>query len=149
MNELACTAMFLCLVGCGIPPFDDIIKKDGSPYERHTTDPVFHEYLDQLPLRSNVPIIFEKRDKGIAGTCTKWTDGYREIQIDKDYWEQIDEAHRLELLAHEIGHCDYDLEHNNEMSEDNCPMSIMYDTNFGNPCFDRYFDYYMEEIHGG
>lgn len=140
------SVMLGILIGCAVPSTKDVIRKK-PPYVVHETDPVFYEYLDKLPLKNNTPIIFSDRKEGVAGTCTMWSDGYREIQIDPKYWNKIDRSHRLQLIAHEIGHCDYDLDHDDSMSEDNCPMSAMNGTNFGGECFEKYFDYYMEEIY--
>lgn len=131
------------LVSCG--KIEDLIHKKGKPPQRHTTDPHFKYYTDQLQMTVNTPIIFGVLDSKIAGTCTKWSSGYREIKINREYWNKISESHRLELLAHELGHCDYNKPHNNT-TQDGCPVSVMYDTNFGDPCFSNNYNHYMNEF---
>jgi hypothetical protein len=99
-----------------------------------------------------VPIIFKARAVGIAGSCTTWSDGYKEIQIDPTYWDEMDRTYKLELLAHEVGHCDYGLDHNDGRFIDkdylDCPTSIMNSYNFGGDCFTKHFNTYMEEFNG-
>ena len=130
--------------GCGIKPFDDLIKKKGPSTDRHTTDPAFYKYVDILKangISTNTPVIFSKREDGVAGTCTKWTDGYKEIQIDPTYWNSLaggQESYRMQLLAHEFAHCDYGLEHDDREVDSNSPCysdSIMKSYNFGGTCF--------------
>ena len=143
--------ILLCLIllaSCGQGPLKDLFHKEGNPPQTNTTDPAFHEYIDQLPTGSRTSIIFGARAVGVAATCTKWSSGYKEIKVDRTYWNKISDLHRLELLAHEVGHCDYNLPHNNSLLASGCPVSIMYDTNFGGDCFDDNFDYYMEVIGG-
>ena len=128
----------LNLVSCS-QIIDDLIKKDGPAPRRNTSDPKFDKYLEILRsngISTNTPVIFSSRNSGIAGTCTIWSDGYREIQIDPNYWSRIGESYKIELLAHEFGHCDYNLGHDNSYGNGPCgPDSIMYDTNFGGSCF--------------
>lgn len=137
------------IISCG-HIINDLIYKKGSPRITRTTDIVFQKYLDQLPLSSHTPIVFEDKTNNIAGTCTSWSDGYSEIQIDRTYWNKINDMLRLELLAHEIGHCDYGLMHNDNLKPNGCPVSVMYSTNFneinGVNCFENDFNYYMEQF---
>jgi hypothetical protein len=140
--------LLLSLTGCGkILPFNDFIDGGDKPYDVATTDPVFYSYLEQLPMTVNTPIYFKDQEDGIAGTCWKWSSGYREIQIDRKYWNSASDSYRLELLAHEIGHCDYNLGHNDNLIVGKCGYeSVMYPYNFGGDCFTDNFDYYMREF---
>ncbi len=146
MKILLLLTLTLNLVGCGKNLLKDLFDHD-TPYNgtRHTTDPIFIDYLDQLDMSHHTPIIFNARGEGIAGTCTKW-DNYRVIEIDREYWDTRGDTYRLELLAHELGHCDYNLPHNNDTFLDNtltCPESVMMGINFGGSCWTNNFDHYM------
>jgi len=140
----------LLLVACGKEAYDDLIHEEHAPGEIRVTNYIFKSYLKRLPIKSITPIIFKVRPIGIAGTCSIWSNGYREISIDPNYWVNATDAARLEILAHEIGHCDYNLDHNNEVVIDKelgeCPASVMNDTNFSDPCFTKYFNSYMKEF---
>ena len=131
----------LVLVGCGIKPLDDLFNHDkGYTGTRHPTDLVFNSYLDILRsngISTNTSVIFSTRNEGIAGTCTIYTN-YRIIEIDKEYWENSTDTYRLELLAHEFGHCDYDLGHDDDETDSESPChadSIMNPYNWGGSCF--------------
>ncbi len=134
------------LLGCGSVSLRDMIYEDDDSTTIHTTNPVFHKYLDKLPIRTKTPVIFKTKKGNTAAVCAIRTDGYREIQVDPRYWSKYGDSDRLELLAHEIGHCDYDLPHNNNKMGNGCPLSVMHDTVFGDPCFSDYFDFYMTEF---
>lgn len=133
----------LTLVGCGKSALNDLIN-NYTEYEDqpHTTDPAFFEYIDWLDLDRSTPIIFNDREKGISGTCTTYTN-YKVIEIDPEYWDTATTNQRLELLAHEIGHCDYNLDHNTNILEDGCYESVMYPVNFGGYCWDKHEENYL------
>lgn len=146
--------LVLSYVSCGHNGalLNDLINDgEGGPDYTATTNPVFVEYLVELGLESTTPVIFSDLSKSKATTaavCVKWNSGHKEIRVRKNYWDTIDRKHRLSLLAHEIGHCDYDLDHNDEILEDGCPASIMASMNFGGSCFKKHYNYYMEEFNG-
>lgn len=139
------------LSGCSRGPLKDVFFRRGVPQHISTTDHAFYEYLDQLSMMSYTPIVFRSIEKeDTAATCDKWKSGYKEIRIDPEYWQKVDDSNRLALLAHEIGHCDYNLDHDDNLMVDEnyreCPVSVMNSTNFGDPCFTDNFYYYMAEF---
>jgi len=57
------------------------------------------------------------------GTCTKYISGRMHIRIDSGYWfNNLDESDKLQLIAHELEHCLYNIPHNN------IPSDYMYPT---------------------
>ena len=117
----------------------------GSNLIRRKTDARFNSYLKQLPMTHRTPIVFgDTGNKNWAGVCNKYKAAkYREIVISEKYWKKMTNNQRLELLAHELGHCDYDLDHNT-LRLNLCPASIMYPKVFGGSCFTDNFNEYMK-----
>jgi hypothetical protein len=136
----------LAITGCGtLLDLNDRFHRGVASDHRNTTDSTFQEYLDELGLTTDSVIIFKKQKDGIAGSCTTWSDGYKEVQIDPDYWNSYwtTRAEQLELIAHELGHCDLGLGHTTAKRSDGCAESVMYPSNFGNPCFDKHKSDYL------
>lgn len=143
------------LVSCG-KSAGDVIDGDGAPVPV-PTDSRFDSYVqsfeDEYGSKVTVPIVFKATERGHAGVCIKWTNGYREININKIYWDSINELQREQLIYHELGHCVLDLGH-----VDNhfwsfiwrCPVSIMRSWAFSSrevdKCYDREYNYYMNEL---
>ncbi len=98
----------------------------------------------------DIPIIFAQKDGDVIGACKIWSDGYRAIEIDPDYWNSgITNLHRRALIYHELGHCILDLPHNSNMItyySSKIPQSFMYPylmPAFANPDLQ---DYYVSEL---
>ena len=117
----------LLLVACGQP-------KAGDPRSINGVDSAFNEeiktYLDYKSefrgisgLSYDIPIQFGELDGDTVGLCTRWSNGYRQIVIDRSYWYSTSYQRRLSLIAHELGHCDLNLGHNPT------PNTIMYEYN--------------------
>lgn len=97
------------------------------------TDPVFLPYIKEYvgykgrSLNYDIPIQFSQLSGGKIGLCTRWDSGERQIQIDKTYWmSHEDEGIRLQLILHELGHCDLNRNHTSLMYADGQPRSIMF-----------------------
>lgn len=70
------------------------------------------------------------------GLCTSWSDGRREITIDKEYWDEQDDLGKEQLMYHELGHCAMNLSHDASLVLDpntnqNIEASIMNPYFFG------------------
>lgn len=81
----------------------------------------------------DIPIAFVKLEGNVVGLCTRWSNGYRQIQIDPDYWAIAPERFKVSLIFHELGHCDLNRDHSPYIS------SIMYFENRGSNDFDELF----------
>ena len=55
----------------------------------------------------NFPITFSAQNGNVVGVCKVWTDGYRQIEIDPTYWNNMNvpDSKRKALIYHELGHC--------------------------------------------
>lgn len=60
-----------------------------------------------------------------AAICYKQS-GKNIIIVEREFWEQYWPLTREYILAHEIGHCVLNREHNNKLHFDGSPVSIMY-----------------------
>jgi len=99
-----------------------------------------------------------------AGQCSKWTTWssddmnyvtYYEIHINKQWYSGANNIQRKQVLYHELAHCVLDKGHNDSMIALDfimCPKSIMNTHEFGPilavNCFEKYFEYYINEILG-
>lgn len=45
------------------------------------------------------------------GACIRYKNGSKQIVIHMNKWEELSDNERIWLVFHEIGHCDFDLEH--------------------------------------
>lgn len=83
----------------------------------------------------DIPMGFTDLPGDTVGVCYRWSNGYRQIQIDQDYWEnEASENERISLMAHELGHCDLNRNHSTDWN------SIMYEYNLGSINFYELFN---------
>jgi hypothetical protein len=94
-------------------------------------NPVFQPYVDEYlsykgySLDYDIPIQFSDLEDLTAGLCTRWSTGERQIQIDEYHWNYMNEGQRINLIAHELGHCDLNRDHILDI-RNGSPISIMY-----------------------
>lgn len=141
------------LASCG-KNLEDVILKDGKVNKKHTHED-FYPYLEEIsPYFNSVKssIIYETPDKSQTwvGICRKWNNSdYTEIAIDKNYWNLISHGAKLQLLLHELGHCELNKGHN-DVVENNCPNSVMRSYAFNqyeiDNCFLDNFENYIENL---
>lgn len=112
----------ISLVGCGgagkkVPHHS---PKTTTPYKYSIDDhnPLFDLYLKGFPNRTkDIPIVFV--DSMIyAGVCYQWSDGYAEIEINKEHWSSSSEPVRQWLIWHELSHCEHSIRHGNNHIDD-------------------------------
>ena len=132
----------LALSACApVPPIND-------PRTISGVDPIFQPYIDEYlsykgaPLNYYIPMQFSDLD-GSVGVCKRWSSGERQIQIDKTYWEYLDEGERYEVIAHELGHCDLNRDHVSSFANGR-PTSVMYPYLFS--LTSSTIAYYMSEL---
>lgn len=105
----------LFLTACGQPGFQ---TAPSDPRTIKGVDPVFAPYVNEYiahkgaGLYYDIPIQFAELNGNTVGVCTRWSTGERQIQIDREYWDNwLDEGERREVIAHELGHCDLNRGH--------------------------------------
>jgi len=71
-----------------------------------------------------------------------------EIDIDIKYWKRATPLERRSLIYHELTHCYCNsLFHTDDiMSNDSCPVSIMYPSAFDEQCLKQYWYEYMVDL---
>lgn len=73
----------------------------------------------------NYPIIFNFDDLGINGRCYHIKKVPMFITINSRNWGFLSKHKRIMLILHEIGHCTYNLEHNDAVFDNGCAKSLM------------------------
>lgn len=110
-------------------------------------DPQLAVYVQRfeqaLGKKTRFSIQFGKLDEGLVGVCIDYGDNV-EIKISDYHWPDLDEAHREEVMFHELGHCELGRGHVNGIANGR-PISVMYPMNFGDE-YAEHRDYYIKEL---
>jgi hypothetical protein len=96
------------------------------------------------------PMPWAPKGAEVIGMCTPLviSDLTPEIRINKKYWDSATDAQQYLLLAHELGHCEFWLMHDNKMLDDGCPASLMNSYLPDAECADLHFLDYAIEFYG-
>lgn len=128
MRHVFTIPFFLMLCACN-PGF----LAENDPRLIRGVDPVFDHYVTAYKtykgseLSYDIPIQFADLKDNTVGLCTRWSNGYRQIEIDRDYWKNVlTKGEKLNVIFHELGHCDLNRNHTTTLSSDGRPTSIMY-----------------------
>lgn len=134
----------IILIGCA-PSIDS--NHDGSI---SGIDPAFNscyqKFGQQFNMNVGIPIGFRPQSGFTVSECKTYSDGYKDIEVDPDFWASIDADTQCELIDHELGHCVFNRLHSRGILNDGCPASIMYPNVFGDPCFSLHLSEYMQEL---
>lgn len=130
----------MILTGCG--------KRDSKPVA--VVDEVLSPYLKRFEndigvYTAGINAVFGDTKAPIVGQCTTYSDGRRDIEIDKEFWDQSDDLAREELIYHELGHCAMGLGHDNSSLPDGCPKSIMNEYTLG-ACYGTHHGEYIADL---
>lgn len=125
----------LFLSACG----PQLVPQSPDPRTIAGVDPTFQPYIDLYMqtkgsgLRYDIPMAFAPQSGNTIGVCTRWTSGYRQIAIDPIYWNASTTtwAQRVNLIFHELGHCDLNRDHIETKLSSGWPTSLMYPMNYG------------------
>jgi hypothetical protein len=142
-------------VSCG-KQLSDFLNMGKTSHRKSVTDIRFEDQVikfeKEFNVRVDVPIVFDKLDSGKAGVCSKWADGYREIQINPEHWSSYSDLEQEQLIFHELGHCVFDLKHDDSfmVAKPSCPNSVMRSYMFSAyetlQCYSPERSHYMEDI---
>jgi hypothetical protein len=129
--------------------------------------------LQGITFHNDVSIGFTKLNMGDAVGLTTYGDigGWREIDLDIDFYNNSDSVIRTILLFHELSHAFCDREHdfsdgktypdpkdlwfvrrshktleNGYYPDDGCPLSILYPIVLEEPCFLSHYNDYVKEM---
>lgn len=75
-------------------------------------------------------------DEDIVGLCSHNPDKPNQIVIGQKMWEQADDLEKEFIFFHQLGHCQLELQHNDEKNADGVCVSIMRSRASG--CTDNY-----------
>lgn len=147
--------LFTCLgafQNCGIRNDFDVTSNRPNV----TTNPIFQPYISEFESYygasvAAVPIAFSKLEPTIAGVChylkvgngpIEW--GY--IEIDQEYWKEISEKQKIDLIFHELGHCVLGRDHVTPNGVEWCPKSFMNPSVMSDYCLENHYDDYIKEM---
>jgi len=149
--------LLFILSSCG--KIEDIIDhihdpKDKDPRANTVSNMVFDKYVSEFEYYYegkvvDIPINFSNLDEDIVGVCYTWTTGHREIEIDQEAWENLDEVRKYALIYHELGHCQLNRDHNDKKMKDGCKESLMNSFLLGEKCLIKHDSKYIDELFGG
>jgi hypothetical protein len=128
----------LLLVGCGRVGF----KYKDSPFIEPELNVYVYEFEETYNAQVPFDVVIEDiEDPNVAGRCIISNKTYKAI-IDKDFFETNKKNYWSihQVVFHELGHCYFFLDHNNNLNNDTYPVSIMYGYVFG------YTSYYKDNI---
>lgn len=132
----------LMLSGCG---------KGFKAINHGHVDPEFEQYVDKFLEIYNIPVIyvdlyFNEQTGNVIGVC-KIKGNDKNVEIDPEWWYRASDLDREILIFHELGHCVLGQhEHRDYTLSDGCPGSIMDEYHIGAYCYDKHYDYYIEEM---
>lgn len=74
---------------------------------------LFYAYAEDYgrPNLREVPFIFKDQEAGVAGTCLSGIGIGVQIELDPDVWQKMGWYQKVELVAHELGHCVLNRDH--------------------------------------
>lgn len=135
--------VFLLLVACGLP----------RHYESHIDfDPFKLKFEQETGVKVTVPIIYDRLDEETVALCEVFSDGYKLVRVNTLFWEEMGHGGKEETIYHELGHCQLNREHSDELTTTRLygyaiPNSIMYPYIFGDAGFYWIFrEHYVEEL---
>ena len=175
--------MLLFLSSCAKPPIKPV--KSAPEYSTEISDPqigsIYKEFMDlskrnNITFKNDVSIGFTKIDEGdVIGTCS-YRVTFREIDLDKEFWNRASWFSKTSLLFHELAHCYCNRDHDfgegtlypddsleyllqnlfkkttfnfykpEGYFEDGCPVSLMYPKLISDDCLRYHYNEYVEEM---
>lgn len=116
-------------------------------------DPDFKPYLQKVKILSKgnlhgkgLHINYTNTRPKALGTCYTWRN---EILINKKHWQTMTEYDRIQLIAHEVTHCQKGIKHIDGLTAWGCAKHYMHWQDTGEWCNrDRFLEYVkqMQEI---
>lgn len=131
---LLLTLTVLFINACGVPLSlrNDRRQKTDESRQFATTDSAFATYVATFEQQGaqktgnpdfrigDIPINFgDTENPHFQGVCFEYSDGTKEIIIQKNWWDNVDQSYRESLLFHELGHCRLGREHDNTLVPSN------------------------------
>ena len=97
----------LFVMGCSRTIPSVFIDKEFIPYvEMYKVDKKLYTGISKI---KRINIKFNQTPKGFIGVCRIFGILTRTIEVNPDYWNNVSDNARQELIYHELGHCDLDI----------------------------------------
>lgn len=112
--------------------------------------PFVKKFEEIYGITVNMGIFYQDLDGWVIGVC-RYGRHSREIAIDPEFWDEASDIDREIVIFHELGHCALNqFEHRNyyHSLDPQCPGSIMDEYHIGEVCYEKHYDYYIEELRG-
>lgn len=170
-----------------LPELPELPKMVKMAPEHTGIDPALKSYYDEylalakinkLDFTNKITIGFKTIDEAnVVGLCTRnGLMGFREIDVDKEYWNSASMQNRATLIFHELTHCLCSRGHDfgdfqfypetdafskffttikdlcvektepKGFYDDGCPLSLMYPNIVPPDCLDLHYSDYMKEL---
>ena len=169
IRPLFALALVSCAINLGVKLTPDYKEVDPklAPYADNW---LYLAKSNGLIFNKNITMGFKDIDRGLViGQCREEI-GFREIDIDKKYWEFSSEISRASLVYHELSHCacgrhhDYYIadkvkEYGDDAKEaikdpskkdgffdDGCPKSVMFPQILSDECVMFHYKHYQKEM---
>lgn len=85
-------------------------------------------------------------DNNYIGECWRFEDGYKEVVIEKEWWNKATILRRRSLVFHELAHCLFGRKHIEGKFKDGCPISLMSKNIESQQCLRRHWNEYKKEL---
>jgi hypothetical protein len=137
-----------------------IVGNPGQQYDNAVLEQYVLDFEDTMNARggisaiyfsnlNNTSIIFGQSSdfpSGVIGLCSIGSSG-RVIKINPEFWYLggVDLGNRHQLMFHELGHCVFNLAHDNS-STSGRPTSVMNAYHFSSSIYKTYFSSYMLDL---
>jgi hypothetical protein len=140
-------------ISCGRDLISDVLFVEmvdtSDPRRSASQDPSLKRYINRYSYShqefidveavtklSSISIVFvENLNNDILGQCVEYSYNgrihFREIEIDRNKWNDLNEFSRQTLINHELGHCHLGRDHDHSIDKDGNPLSIMHPSNIG------------------
>ncbi len=113
-------------------------------------DPRALEYLDRFESTyelsiSHIEVVFVKDHVEGRNNLIAYC-GYNRMVIVEPWWDILDDLQREVTIFHELGHCVFDLDHDDAQYEDGCSKSIMSTYMDSGWCLTKYRDQLISNL---
>jgi hypothetical protein len=132
--------MLLLLCGCSRGLHHDVVGIDPA------FQPIYDNFGATYGMHVTIPIGFAHLASPMDAQCRIFEDGYRQIEVDANFWATATDSQKEQTVYHELGHCVFGRTHNRLFFPDGCPKSIMNPYTFGEPCLTQHFGEYIQEL---
>ena len=111
----------LLLLGCGVLHKAPGVYTEVEEFKIYTDEYLVYKkkYLGIDKVNYAIDIVFSQYiDFPTVGQCYRTDDqtAPREISVSQEYWKNKTDVTKLELIMHEMGHCDLNYEHQEDVS---------------------------------